>query len=82
MDSLTFKGPLGKPENWRFALTGRLDNVTSLSSLLGNPLKIRSGALSLSHQSLETTSWELAFLDASLVVSGKLTGFIGGAAVR
>ena len=75
VDSLTFKGPLTKPENWRFALTGRLDNVASLSSLLGNPLKIRSGALSLSHQNLETTSWELVFLDASLVVSGKLTGF-------
>lgn len=74
MDSLKFKGPLAKPANWRFALTGLLQNVTVASSQLGNPLKINSGKLNWTPQSLDITKWEFTFLDASLTVSGKLTG--------
>lgn len=76
LDSVTFKGTLAKPESWRFALTGQLRNVTSTSRLLGPPLKIGTGMLSCTHQSLEPQKWEVAFLDALLTVSGSLGGFL------
>lgn len=73
MESLKFRGPMAKPAKWRFALTGLLQNATAVSSLLGNPLKINSGSLFWTPQNLDVGKWELAFLDSSLTVSGRLS---------
>ncbi len=76
LHSLTFKGPLAKPDRWQFALTGRLQNVTATSSLFEDPLKINSGELSWTPQRLDLTSWEFTLVDASLAVSGKLSNLL------
>ena len=76
VDSLSFKGPLARPEDWRFSLTSRIEEVTSHAGALEYPLQVKSGSVSATHQALEVENADLAFLDASLSASGKLNGYM------
>lgn len=76
VESLSFKGPLARPEAWYFSLASRLEAVTSRAGAFGFPLFVKSGSLSATPQALEVVNTDFSFLDASLSASGKFAGYM------
>jgi hypothetical protein len=72
IDTLTFKGILSHPEDWRFLLKGRIEELASHSGMLLDTLTIKSGTISASEQSLHAVGCDLTFSDASMATSGEL----------
>ncbi len=76
IDSLTFNGPLSRPDDWRFQANCRVEELISGSDLLPDTLHVKSGVMVATPQSLQATNCIVTGLDASLTASGKFTGYM------
>ncbi len=77
IDSLTFKGLLSRPDDWNFLAQGRVEELISRSDLLPDTLRVKSGTIVATPQSLQAANCTATGLDASLTASGKFTGYMG-----
>ena len=78
MSQVRLQGPLSKPESWRFDATGEVRDVSVNTSLFKDPVRVARGKFNVTPQKLSFTDVQAQLLDASLNVSGALTGFLGG----
>ena len=76
IDSLAFNGLLSRPGNWRFMANSRVEELAVGSSLLPDALHVKTGVIVASSQSLDAANCNLTCLDASLDVSGQVTGYM------
>lgn len=73
-----FAGPLFEPRNWRFSLTGEIENITVNSTLLPRPATATRGTFNASPEKLLLRDVQAGMADASLAISGNITPYRGG----
>jgi hypothetical protein len=78
LSALNLKGPLLRPEDWSFQTTGELKNLAVHTTLLPGPIELTSGRFRAIPEELSFTDTHTKMLDASLGVSGILTGYLKG----
>jgi hypothetical protein len=82
MDGLSLDGPLRDPAKWQFQTKGRVESFVMKASFFPAPTTISSGEFEADQNKLSLKSCRTSLLDASLVVSGDLTGYLGGRFIK
>jgi hypothetical protein len=78
LSQLNLKGPVRKPQKWRFRTTGEVKSLRSDSSLFPASLTVTRGGFRATPEKVAFEDCETAILDASLRVSGTLNGYLKG----
>jgi hypothetical protein len=78
LSALNLKGPLLRPEDWSFQTTGELKNLAVHTTLLPGPIELTRGRFRAIPEEISFTDAHTNILDASLDVSGILTGYLKG----
>jgi hypothetical protein len=75
VSSLDLSGELFKPRDWRFEMKGGLRDVVAESSGWPGPFSVTSGGLEANQDGSKITDWRSGLLDATFVMSGKISGY-------
>ncbi len=78
LSTLNLKGPLLSPEDWRFKATGEVENLALDSTLFPGPVAVDQGQFEATPEKLMFKDTQTRILDASLQVSGVLSGYQEG----
>jgi hypothetical protein len=70
--TLTLKGPVSVPKEWRFRTTGAADNLVITSPSLPDRLALRQGRFTLSPGSIVLETVRAGILDTAVTISGTL----------
>ncbi|NSW86060.1 MAG: AsmA-like C-terminal domain-containing protein [Syntrophobacteraceae bacterium] len=76
--STEFKGQILQPSDWQFAGTGTIRDLTIHSPAFPGPVHAREGEIDVTQSTLSLDAWQAAILDSSLLVSGRLPGYMTG----
>lgn len=77
LDVLNLRGPLLKPGDWRFKLTGSMEDFVLDGAFLPGPAFLERGKIKADEERLSLTDARTAILDASLTLSGVHQGYAG-----
>jgi hypothetical protein len=78
LSNLNLKGPLFRPQKWRFRMMGEVENLTMDSTLFPGPIAVAKGKFEAIPEKLSLRDSQTNILDASLSVSGILVGYLEG----
>ncbi len=78
LSALELKGPLLRPEKWSFRIQGEVEGFKAESALFSGPVAAASGKFEATPEKLSLTDFQASILDASLEVSGALSGYLEG----
>jgi hypothetical protein len=76
LSAVNLKGPLLRPDNWKFQTSGKVKNLTVNWSLLPGPIAVQRGNFKANAQKLFFTEAAATILDASYIGAGTLTGYL------
>jgi len=80
--TLNLKGPLLKPENWHFEMSGEMRQLALNSSLLPGLIKVPEGSFNAiedtTRQEVHLRDTQVSMLDASLKVTGVISDYRKG----
>lgn len=78
LSALSLKGPLQKPNNWRFETAGEVKDLAVHTSLFSGPIRATQGKFKATPEKLSFTGLRTDFLDASINGDGTLDGYLKG----
>ncbi len=76
--STTMKGPILRPSQWRFRVTGEAENVVEHPAGLPGPVEARAGRFDATQERLSFSGLRARCLDASFVLSGDAGRYLEG----
>lgn len=76
LDSLVFKGPVHDRSKWVFNAGGAFDDVILQLRYLPGTVALKGGSFDFSKDTINLKRVNATLADSSLVVSGKLTGYL------
>jgi hypothetical protein len=78
LDTINLKGPLSKPKEWHFRLTGNMEDLAIDWATLPGPASLKKGAFEATEEKISLTDARTEILDASVALSGIQQGYLGG----
>jgi hypothetical protein len=78
VSAIALKGPLLKPETWRFKTTGSVKNLAVHSTLAPGVVQLSGGTFHATEQELTFSDARTRLLDASLTASGLIHDYVKG----
>ena len=78
LSALHLKGPLSRPEKWRFRMAGEVENFAMESTRLPGRVAVSQAKFEATPERLSLTDAQTRFLDTSLRVSGVASGYLEG----
>jgi hypothetical protein len=76
ISSIGLKGPLEEPKKWQFKMLGKVEKLTTVSTLTPGPVVVSDGRIEVNHKSMSITGAQTSMLDAKLTVSGIQHGYL------
>lgn len=68
-------GPIARPAEWRYEVSGSLRDVVAEAKRLPGPVAMAKGAFRLSTDNVSVTALDARFLDAAVGLSGQVDGY-------
>ncbi len=78
LSALTLKGPLFKPETWRFKTTGTIPKLALSSTVTPGVIEMAGGTFDATEQKLTFSGARTRLLDASFTASALIQGSVKG----
>jgi hypothetical protein len=78
VSNLELKGPLLKPEKWRFRTGGEVEALAMESTLFPGPVRVNRAGFEVTPEEISLADCETVIFDASLRGSGILMGYLEG----
>ncbi|MBL7211691.1 MAG: AsmA-like C-terminal domain-containing protein [Desulfobacteraceae bacterium] len=75
LSSFRLKGPVSRPQNWDFQVTGEANQVSVDMDLLGGPAELTRAKFDATEKNFSFKDAHINLLDGSLDVSGGLNGY-------
>ncbi|MGD0885573.1 MAG: AsmA-like C-terminal domain-containing protein [Thermodesulfovibrionales bacterium] len=78
LDTLHLEGPLQKPKEWHFMLSGKVEDIVLDGAFLPAAAFLKKGTVAASEERISLTDAHADILDASVVLSGAYQGYLRG----
>ncbi len=78
LDTLNLRGPLLKPKEWLFNLTGKVEDLAIDWAFLPAPAFLNRGTISANEERISLKDAGVDMLDASVTLSGTREGYLEG----
>ena len=77
LDTINLKGPLMRPNEWGFRLTGHIEDLSMDWAILPGPAFLKKGVFEASEEKISLTDARAEMVDASVTLSGIQHGYLG-----